>query len=100
MSRLNPQFNVRISPELKEQVIELAKKNKRSINAEVVAALERSVRESGKVIQDENGDIHISLTKMEASLLESQLSMIKEISDMQKRMDNILEIIGKLENTR
>lgn len=100
MSRLNPQFNVRISPELKEQVIELAKKNKRSINAEVVAALERSVRESGKVIQDENGDIHIFLTKMESSLLESQLSMIKEIDDMQKRMDNILEIIGKLKNTR
>ncbi|QDX31943.1 Arc family DNA-binding protein [Dickeya poaceiphila] len=36
----NPQFNVRIHPELKEKVAALAERNKRSINAEIVAALE------------------------------------------------------------
>lgn len=36
----NPQFNVRIQPELKEKVAALAERNKRSVNAEIVAALE------------------------------------------------------------
>lgn len=36
----NPQFNVRIPPELKEKVVALAEKNKRAVNAEIVAALE------------------------------------------------------------
>ncbi|ECC1660227.1 Arc family DNA-binding protein [Salmonella enterica subsp. salamae] len=36
----NPQFNVRIPPELKEKVTALAERNKRAVNAEIVAALE------------------------------------------------------------
>ncbi|EAB8787699.1 Arc family DNA-binding protein [Salmonella enterica subsp. enterica serovar Haifa] len=46
MTKRNPQFNVRIPPELKAEVEALAEKNKRSINAEVVAALEKAVAES------------------------------------------------------
>ena len=39
-TKRNPQFNVRISPELKEEIVALAEKNKRPINAEINAALE------------------------------------------------------------
>ncbi|KNZ83874.1 Arc family DNA-binding protein [Morganella morganii] len=39
-TRRNPQFNVRIPPELKERVVALAEKNKRPVNAEINAALE------------------------------------------------------------
>lgn len=43
MSRRDPQFNLRIPPELKEQITALAAKNKRSINTEIVAAIELSI---------------------------------------------------------
>ncbi|CUW11836.1 Arc-like DNA binding domain protein [Serratia grimesii] len=39
-----PQFNVRMSQELKDKVAALAEKNKRSMNAEIVAAIEDAVR--------------------------------------------------------
>ncbi|ENY4833038.1 Arc family DNA-binding protein [Serratia marcescens] len=41
----NPQFNVRIPPELKKEVVALAEKNKRSVNAEIVAAIEAAIEE-------------------------------------------------------
>ncbi|EIZ2110668.1 Arc family DNA-binding protein [Salmonella enterica] len=96
MSRENPQFNVRISPELKKQVVELARKNKRSINAEIVAAIEMALKMSAKVIKHENGDTEVFLTAAESRLLESQLSMIEEVSKMQKGMDSLIETINKL----
>lgn len=43
MSRDYPQYKLRMSPELKDTVEELAKKNNRSMNAEIVARLERSI---------------------------------------------------------
>lgn len=42
MSRLDPQFKLRLPLELKERIEEDAKKNKRSINAEIVDRLESS----------------------------------------------------------
>ncbi|ENZ1184378.1 TPA: Arc family DNA-binding protein [Proteus mirabilis] len=39
-TKRKPQFNVRISPELKKEIVALAEKNKRPINAEINAALE------------------------------------------------------------
>lgn len=44
MSREIAPFGVRMPPKLKEQLLELAQENRRSLNAEVVARLERSVR--------------------------------------------------------
>lgn len=44
MSREIAPFGVRMPPKLKEQLLELAQENHRSLNAEVVARLERSVR--------------------------------------------------------
>lgn len=47
MSRRDPQFNLRIPPELKEQITALAAKNKRSINTEIVSAIELSLSVNG-----------------------------------------------------
>ncbi|HGN1344050.1 TPA: Arc family DNA-binding protein [Pseudomonas aeruginosa] len=52
-TKRNPQFNVRISPELKEKIVALAEKNKRPINAEINAALEAWV-EVFKNYENEN----------------------------------------------
>lgn len=42
MSRTDPQLKVRLSEELKAAVTEAAKRNHRSVNAEIVARLEES----------------------------------------------------------
>ena len=44
MSRDYPQYKLRMSPELKDSINELAEKNKRSMNAEIVARLEESIK--------------------------------------------------------
>lgn len=38
-----PQYKLRMSPELKEQITQRAEKNNRSINAEIVLRLEQSL---------------------------------------------------------
>ena len=44
MSRQDPQINFRLPQELKDQLHELAAKNKRSVNAEMVAAIELAIK--------------------------------------------------------
>nr|WP_140414509.1 Arc family DNA-binding protein [Yersinia intermedia] len=43
MARDEPKVNIRLPQELKDQLHELAAKNKRSVNAEVVAAIESAI---------------------------------------------------------
>ena len=43
MSREDPKVNIRLPADLKEQLHALAAENKRSVNAEVVAAIEKAV---------------------------------------------------------
>ena len=45
MARTDPQFNVRMPADLKEKIEEAAKKNGRSMNAEIVYRLQRSLDE-------------------------------------------------------
>lgn len=47
MSRTSPVFNLRMPPDLKEQITAQAETNKRSINAEIVAAIELSLSING-----------------------------------------------------
>lgn len=62
MSRTDPQFNLRIPAELKAQVEEAAKENKRSATAEIVARLEESF-EPKWVAADEPMVVRVDLTK-------------------------------------
>ncbi len=45
MARTDPQFNVRMPADLKEKIEEAAKENGRSMNAEIVYRLQRSLDE-------------------------------------------------------
>jgi len=47
MSREDPQFKLRMPAELKDELQELAQANSRSLNAEIVSRLERSVDSPG-----------------------------------------------------
>lgn len=48
MSRTDPPLRIRLPQNLKEQVQALAAENHRSMNAEIVARLERTVQEDGE----------------------------------------------------
>lgn len=48
MSREDPQLKVRVSPELKERLVEAAESGKRSVNAEIVARLEATFEEGAE----------------------------------------------------
>lgn len=44
MSRQDPQINFRLPQDLKDQLHEMAARNKRSVNAEMVAAIELAIK--------------------------------------------------------
>ncbi|MCA6971223.1 Arc family DNA-binding protein [Pectobacterium carotovorum] len=51
MSRTSPVFNLRMPPEIKEKITAQAEANKRSINAEIVAAVELSLAVNGGTVE-------------------------------------------------
>lgn len=75
----NPQVNLRIPATIKEQVTVIAKSNGRSLNAEMVAALEFWVSESDKRKQLNTTSILERLSNMEADI-----SKIKTITSAKK----------------
>ncbi|MBC3250446.1 Arc family DNA-binding protein [Serratia fonticola] len=44
MARTDPQFNVRMPAEIKQQLTNLAATNRRSINAEIIAAIQAWIK--------------------------------------------------------
>lgn len=56
MARTDPQFNLRVPAELKQQVEEAAKLSGRSINAEAVYRLEQSFQNINKSLDDLSAD--------------------------------------------
>ena len=56
MARTDPQFNLRVPAELKQQVEEAAKLSGRSINAEAVYRLEQSFKNINKSLDDMRAD--------------------------------------------
>ncbi|MBQ4775278.1 Arc family DNA-binding protein [Pectobacterium quasiaquaticum] len=98
-TKRNPQFNVRIPPELKEKVVTLAERNKRSVNAEIVAALELVCRKAfGEIIEHDAGvDV---LNEHESKLLESSIETLKKVSETEKKLDELMAELKKLNSKR
>jgi hypothetical protein len=65
--RGSPQFVLRYSPEMRDQIARLAKANGRSINAELVALLERTLSHGDAVeqLQTSMGEIFDRFEKLE-----------------------------------
>ncbi|WJM82661.1 MULTISPECIES: Arc family DNA-binding protein [Pectobacterium] len=99
-TKRNPQFNVRIPPELKEKVVTLAERNKRSVNAEIVAALELVCRKAfGEIIEHDAG-VEIVLNEHESKLLESSIETLKKVSETEKKLDELMAELKKLNSER
>ena len=66
MARDEPKVNIRLPQELKDQLHELAAKNKRSVNAEVVAAIE-SVIYTARSIEGITDEQHSTIDRIIAA---------------------------------
>ncbi|MBA0216772.1 Arc family DNA-binding protein [Pectobacterium brasiliense] len=99
-AKRNPQFNVRIPPELKEKVAALAERNKRSVNAEIVAALELVCRKAfGEIIEHDDG-VELILNERDSKLLESSIETLKKVSETEKKLDELMAELKKLNSER
>lgn len=86
MTRTDPPLRIRLSEDLKKQVQDLAAQNHRSMNAEIVARLERTIREDE---QKKLGGLRFPASIKKKSTLPS-VEMEVRILDLEERI-KILE---------
>ena len=92
MARTDPQFNVRMPADLKEKIEEAAKENGRSMNAEIVYRLQRSIEED----QVESGGIgHMEFRIVDPSVGKGQQKVVNALEEMQRILN---EALGALED--
>jgi len=76
VARNDPQFNVRMPSEIKQQLTHIAATNRRSINAEIIAAIQLWIKiNREKVIPSTSQD----LTKTEKEAMDIAISVLKKI---------------------
>lgn len=73
MARSDPQFNLRIPQELKEQIEKSAKDSGRSVNAQAVYLLQKGLKQSPSKPKEQNIDISQALS-----------DILKEIQSLKK----------------
>ncbi|MGH1475294.1 Arc family DNA-binding protein [Yersinia proxima] len=93
MARDEPKVNIRLPQELKDKLHELAAKNKRSVNAEVVAAIEEALIKD-KIDHPESVDMQAgSEAFLHAARFHSPRSVLEEIARMAAR--EALNLVNK-----
>lgn len=100
MARDEPKVNVRLPQELKDRLHALAAQNKRSVNAEIVSAIESACRTAfGEVIEGSEGT-EIVLNKGDSLVLKSQIDTLKKVVDTERKVDQILAALEKFKVER
>ncbi|CFB70220.1 TPA: Arc family DNA-binding protein [Yersinia enterocolitica] len=100
MARDEPKVNVRLPQELKDRLHALAAQNKRSVNAEIVAAIEYACRRAfGKIVEGDEGT-EIILNESDSRVLKSQIDTMKKIVETEKKVDEILAALEKFKVER
>lgn len=82
MVRSEPQINIRLPQELKDKIIERAASNKRSVNAEVVAALEMVVRNEGQQI--------LVMNPSDSDALKQIVEELKKVEKLEKTVNDLV----------
>lgn len=78
MARTDPQFNVRMPVEVKQQLTNLAEMNRRSINAEIIAAIQLWI----DVHKEQKTPPHLqALTKNEKQAVDIAIDILTKIRD-------------------
>ncbi|MDM3533646.1 Arc family DNA-binding protein [Serratia marcescens] len=100
MARDEPKVNVRLPQELKDRLHALAAQNKRSVNAEIVAAIEVACRRAfGEVIEGNEGT-EIILNEGDSLVLKSQVDTLKKVVETERKVDEILAALEKFKVNR
>lgn len=90
MARTDPQFNVRMPADLKEKIEEAAKENGRSMNAEIVYRLQRSIED----YQVETGGIgHMEFRIVDRSIGKGQQKVVNALEEMQRILNEALGVL-------
>lgn len=101
MSKREPQFNLRLSAELKSMIEEAAKENNRSINSEIVYRLQQSFDGGGSETQldiDQNAQAN-NYDKFK-ELIAEQARIIKRYSELaEKSSENMATMIDYIQRT-
>ena len=95
MSKRDPQLNIRLPSELKARLQVIAERNKRSVNAEAVAAIEKAVVDAERVISND-GDQVVVLNQSDSAHLASIINYAKSSSDIESLLNEVIENIIKL----
>ena len=94
MARTDPQFNVRMPADLKEKIEEAAKENGRSMNAEIVYRLQRSIEED----QVESGGIgHMEFRIVDPSIGKGPQKIFNALDEMEKILLNTKKMLEEAE---
>jgi hypothetical protein len=82
MTRSNPAFNLRLPTEIKEKITVQAEANKRSINAEIVAAIELSIAANGRAAESTGSSLPEGIGHLLKTFSADQIEkFVNEISD-------------------
>ncbi|EBO1772697.1 Arc family DNA-binding protein [Salmonella enterica subsp. enterica serovar Schwarzengrund] len=76
MARNDPQFNVRMPDEIKQQLTHIAATNRRSINAEIIAAIQSWIKMHKEQIIPSSSQ---QLTKSEKEAIDIAISVMSRI---------------------
>lgn len=94
MARTDPQFNVRMPADLKEKIEEAAKENGRSMNAEIVYRLQKSIEED----QAEIGGIQqIEFRIVDPSIGKGPQKIYSALEEMEKILTGTLKMLEEAE---
>ncbi|ECB3476540.1 Arc family DNA-binding protein [Salmonella enterica subsp. enterica serovar Hvittingfoss] len=78
MARNDPQFNVRMPDEIKQQLTHIAATNRRSINAEIIAAIQLWIKMHKEQVIPSSSQ---HLTKSEQEALDVTIDVLKRLRD-------------------
>ncbi|EEW2187858.1 Arc family DNA-binding protein [Escherichia coli] len=78
MARNDPQFNVRMPDDIKQQLTHIAATNRRSINAEIIAAIQLWIKMHKEQVIPSSSQ---QLAKSEQEALDVTINVLKRLRD-------------------
>ena len=101
MARNDPQFNLRMTQELKCELTERAKRNGRSLNAEIVQILDDAIEAEKSGFPAGDARELRNVIRMQSEMLDQQGSNLKSMASMfAESLKKVSEIIEEKHNKK
>lgn len=101
MARDDPQFNLRMTQELKDAIADRAKSNGRSLNAEIVQILEDAVEAERSGFPAGDARELRNVIRMQSEMLDQQGSNLKHMASMfADSLQKVSEMIEEKHNKK